>query len=136
MELLKLGSETADDLCALIDRQAQQGARGKNGSSSLGFSKESTGLTVQCNNLPTLEAVGNLKRQCELRKYGQKAASWIGLLVEPGTGKLRNCLVLDAPWKEDPELAKAAAQLTAAEPAKSVKESKKVLKRYKLGKDR
>lgn len=65
----------------------------------------------------------------------QKAASWVGLLIHPGTGKLRHCLVLDAQWKEDDHLAQAAAQLTAAEPAQSVKESKKILKRYRAGKD-
>lgn len=134
LELLKLGSETADDLCTLIDRQAQQGGRGANGSSSLAFSKEKMGLTVQCNNLPTLEAVGNLKRHCEARKYGQKAALWIGLLIEPGTGKIRNCMVLDAPWKEDPELSKAAARLTAVEPVKGVKKAREILSRYRGGK--
>jgi hypothetical protein len=135
LELLKLGSEAAGDLCTAIDRLADQATRGKNGSSSLAFSKEKTGLTIQCNNEPTLDAVVALKQHCEVRKYGQKAASWVGLLIEPGTGKLRHCLVLDAPWKEDPELAKAAARLTAAQPVQSVKEAKKILSRYKRGKE-
>jgi hypothetical protein len=135
LELLKLGSETAGDLCTILDRLADQASKGKDGSSTLAFSKESTGITIQCNHRPTLEAVLALKSHCEKRKYSQKAASWIGLLIQPGSGALRHCLVLDAPWKEDAELARAVAQLTAAEPAQSVKESKKVLKRYKLGKD-
>lgn len=135
LELMKLGSETAGDLCTVIDRLADQASKGKEGSSTLAFSDESTGLTIQCNHRPTLEAVLALKNHCEKRKYSQKAESWVGLLIQPGSGALRHCLVLDAPWKEDAELAKAAAQLTAAEPAQSVKESKKVLKRFKLGKD-
>ncbi len=136
LELLKLGSETAGDLCTVIDRLADQATRGKEGSSTFAFGKESTGLTIQCSHRPTLEAVFALKRHCEKRKYSQKAASWIGLLIQPGSGALRHCLVLEAPWKEDAELAKAAAQLTAPEPMQSVKNSKKVLERYKREKEK
>ncbi len=53
LELLKLGSEAAEDSCAIIDRQVDQATRGKEGSSTLGFSKESTGLTIQCNDRPS-----------------------------------------------------------------------------------
>jgi hypothetical protein len=134
LELLKLGSETAEDLSAVIDRLADQAARGKAGSSTLAFSKEGTGLTIQCSDHPTLDAALALKSHCEKRKYSQKAASWIGLIIQPGSGAIRHCLVLDAPWKEDAELAKAAAQLT--EPAQSVKDSKKVLERYRRGREK
>jgi hypothetical protein len=58
------------------------------------------------------------------------------LRIHSGSGALRHCLVLEAPWKEDAELAKAAAQLTAAEPEQSVKNSKKILERYKRGKEK
>jgi hypothetical protein len=136
LELLKLGGETAEDLCVAIDRLADQATKGKNGSSSFAFSKEGTGLTIQCNSQPTLEAAMALKRHCEMRKYSQKAAYWIGLLIHPGSGTLRHCLLLEAPWKEDAELAKAAARLTAAQPEQSVKEAKKILSRYKRGKER
>jgi hypothetical protein len=134
LELMKLGSDTAADLCTIIDRLAQQAANGKDGSSTLVFSNQSTGLTIQCNNRSMLDAVLDLKQHCEKRKYSQKAASWNGILVHPGTGALRHCLVLDAPWKEDADLAQAAAELIAADP-QSVKHSKKVLERFRRGKE-
>jgi hypothetical protein len=96
LELLKLGSETAKDLSVAIDRLADQAARGKYGGSTFVFRKESSGLTIQCNSQPTLEAVMFLKQHCEARKYSQKAATWVGLLIQPGSGALRHCLFLDA----------------------------------------
>jgi hypothetical protein len=136
LELLKLGSETASDFCIAIDRLADRATKGKFGGSSFAFGKESTGVTVWCSGQSTLDAIVALKRHCDVRKYGQKAATWIGLLIHPGSGALRHCLFLDAPWNENADLERAAARLDATRPVEGIKEGKKLLLRYKRGKER
>ena len=126
---------TADDISVAIDRMAQQAANGgKEGDTTFAFSHQGTGLTVHCNNRDLLGAAPKLRRHCELRKYTQKAPLWCGLLVSPGDGAYRNCVVLDYPWQQDQELEKATEGLPRVEPARSLRHFKKVLKRFRQGK--
>lgn len=67
---------------SISNRLADQATRGNEGSSTLAFSKESTGLTIQCGNRPTLEAVVGLKSHCEKRKYAPKGG-FLGRLAYP-----------------------------------------------------
>ena len=86
---------------------------------TLAFEQGSTGITLHCNNLPDLVAAPKLKRHCELRKYSQKAKTWFGLLISPGSGTLRSGLMLDYPWVVDAQLDKAVENMPKPLPPES-----------------
>lgn len=105
LQLLKLSSDAARDLSALVDRLAAQAAKdGQKHDATMAISKASTGITVHCTGADHLSAVMGLKRYCELRKYKQRAQSWCGIVVEPGTGKYRLGIRLEYPWQQDKDL--------------------------------
>ena len=105
----------ANNLGRTIDKIALVAAKDfKPHDATLAFEQGSTEITLHCNNLPDLVAAPKLKRHCELRKYSQKAKTWFGLLISPGSGTLRSGLMLDYPWVVDAQLDKAVENMPEA----------------------
>ena len=112
--LLTLSGETLNDLDAgLAQMAARTRADGLRHDFTLIFNGTSAGLTVHCNPGPTPEALGALRRHCELRKYMQGAEQWHGLLIRQDDGMPRAGLELRGKWMFDAALdadAKAYAE--------------------------
>jgi hypothetical protein len=122
LELLRLSGKSARDLSHAIDRMVTQAAKdSKAHDATLGFSKTGSGITVHCNNLPDPIAVPRLRRHCELRKYSQKASTWFGMIVSPGSGALRMGLVLDYPWTTDQEMDKVVEKMPNGLPPEALR---------------
>ena len=121
LQLLKLGSDTARDLSALIDRIASEAAKdGRKHDATIGLSKAKSGITVHCTATDHLSAVLALKQHCELRKYSERAQSWCGMVVEPGTGKYRFGIMLDYPWQPDKSSDKKVRRMSPGLPPSSL----------------
>lgn len=69
------------------------------------------GLTVHANPAPAAEAREFLRAHCTLKKHQQKADTWYGLLVDPGSGDISEALRLRYPWVPDPALDEVAKDL-------------------------
>lgn len=112
LQLLKLSSDTARDLSGLIDQIASKAASdGEKHDATIGMSKASSGITVHCKAMDQISTAMALRRHCELRKYSQRAQSWAGIAVEPGTGKYRFGFMLDYPWKADKQMDAKVGQM-------------------------
>ena len=59
------------------------------------------GLTVHTNYLPNEEADRRLRQHCEWRKYKAHVGRWFGLLVQPKSGEVRLCMLLEYEWHRD-----------------------------------
>lgn len=68
------------------------------------FAEGEAGLTVHCSPLPSAEAVPDLRRHCENRKYIHRAGAWHGLLVRAEDGFPKLGIELRFPWKPDATL--------------------------------
>jgi hypothetical protein len=68
------------------------------------FAEGEAGLTVHCSPLPNAEAMSELRRHCENRKYIHRAEAWHGLLVRAEDGLPKLGLELRFPWKPDAAL--------------------------------
>lgn len=101
--LLELGGSTVKSFNRNVERVRDAVTKdGKSHNLAMGLGERSAGLTLHCNNLPTDEASKRLYRHCEIRKYGEKAEEWFGLVIRPD-GSLHLAVVLNNPWKFDPE---------------------------------
>jgi hypothetical protein len=122
LELLKLSGESASNLSRGIDRIAAAAARdGRNHYISVASTQAASGITVHCNNLPEPIAGPWLRRHCYLRKYRVKAGTWVGLAVEPGTGSVRFCGLIEFPWKQDPAMDAATTDMAPPQPIEVAK---------------
>lgn len=103
------GSLAIDTIAAraVADRQPHD--------ASLGFA-DGTGVTFHCNYFDDGEAERRLRKHCEHRKYAQKADSWFGVCLDPGTLKLRFALHVEGPWMHDEVLDRAAKHLKTGAP--------------------
>lgn len=111
LELLKLGSQTVEDLDFAVRKNASDAKDGKQHDVTMSLGGASSGITVHCNHLGAAEAERKLGRHCALRKYSVRANKWIGICVWPQTAKFRFGLVLDFPWERDVELDRAVAKM-------------------------
>jgi hypothetical protein len=102
LALLQLSSQTAKFLSAAIDRIVGEGRfDGTTRDVPVGVDAGGSGITVHCNSLPEGDAPELLSVHCNVRKYDTKANSWYGLLLAPGTGRIRGALALEHNWKSD-----------------------------------
>jgi hypothetical protein len=82
------------------------------------FAEGEAGLTVHCSPLPNAEAMSELRRHCENRKYIHRAGAWHGLLVRAEDGLPKLGLELRFPWKPDAALEAATRAVVARDAAK------------------
>jgi len=116
LELLKLSEDSVCKLSYGIDKIASRSARdGKQHDITVAM-KNSSGITIHCNNLPDDAAKPKLQEHCEIRKYGEKAQTWYGLAITQKNAELRFGLVLDYPWQQDVNLDAIVAELPKAAP--------------------
>lgn len=121
LQLLKLSSEAATELSGLIDRIAlEAGKDGRKHDATIGMSKAGSGITVHCTAVDQISAALALRRHCELRKYSQRAQSWCGMVIGPGTGKYRFGFMLDYPWQQDTNLDKTVSGMSPGLPPSSL----------------
>jgi len=122
LHLLKLSGSAARDLSGVITRLANKSASdGMRHDATIGIDKASTGLTIHCTGEDHISAALALKNHCELRKYKQRAQTWCGMAVEPGTGQFRFGFVLNYPWKLDTKLEQRTAHISPGRPASALK---------------
>jgi hypothetical protein len=82
------------------------------------FADGEAGLTVHCSLLPNSQAILDLRRHCENRKYIHRAGAWHGLLVRAEDGIPKLGLELRHPWKPDPVLEAATRAVAARDAAR------------------
>jgi hypothetical protein len=111
LELLKLSSQTVEDLDFAVRKNASDAQDGKQHDVTMSLGEASSGITIHCNHLGLDAAEQKLGTHCQLRKYSVQANKWIGVSVWPQTAAFRFGLVLDFPWKRDAELDEAVAHL-------------------------
>lgn len=71
---------------------------------TIGFDKQSTGLTIHCNNIFYDDAYLSLLDHCKHRKYKQKVNNWFGLCIDPITKKIRFGVMSDKEWNYSDEM--------------------------------
>jgi SEC-C motif len=139
LELLKLSGESANKLSRGIDAIVASAAKDeKHHDITVASSQAASGITVHCNNLPETVAGPKLRRHCELRKYSEKAGTWAGLVVEPGTCSVRFGGMIEFPWKQDVEMDAAIADMAPPQPIDAALRSvtrRGTLKRTKIGRN-
>jgi hypothetical protein len=138
LELLKLNGESANNLSRGID--AIVGAAAKDGGHhdiTVASTEAATGITIHCNNLPEAVAGPKFRHHCELRKYREKAGTWAGLVLEPGTGSVRFGGLIQFPWKQDTAMDAATADMVPPQPIDTLKPllGRGSVKRRKLGRN-
>jgi SEC-C motif len=120
--LLTLSEDTTTAVSRAIDKVAVLAkATSKSRDVTFGFGPE-TGLTVHCNPNPLIVAAPALERQCQAKKYAQRATTWFGLLVNPGDGAVSFGIGLDFPWKHDDSLEDTARSFRPAVPFEKLDE--------------
>jgi hypothetical protein len=113
---LQLSEKTALELSAGIDRiVAEAGRDGRPHDVSVVIGG-TAGLCIHVNAIEPREAARKLQAHCELRKYSAKVDAWFGVLLSPGTGELVFSMKIEAPWEENPVMAKLTAQMPMGQP--------------------
>lgn len=88
--LLRLGEDSVRLLGHAIDGiAAQASADGAGHDVTVVFEELSSGLTIHCNSQSQELALRSLDRHMLARKYTQRASTWFGVCLDPGTQKLR-----------------------------------------------
>jgi SEC-C motif-containing protein len=109
--LLELSGDTVKALNRSVTRVLQLVAKdGGMHDMTIGLGQSSSGLTIHGSNLPLKKAEELLYRHCRLRKYSQKAGEWYGVALRPD-GSINLAAVLIGPWKFDPAMESAVAEM-------------------------
>jgi hypothetical protein len=97
-------------------------ADGKHHDLTLGFSEESTGITIHCNDSPDSEAEKRLDSHCEKRKYEQRCRQWFGICIGTNTQRLRFGVNKDFEWNQSDEMDELTKDLPKPQSLKGKKE--------------
>jgi len=116
--LLMLSGETVKDTNRAVD-QAVAKTRLDGKVHDITICLGDSGFTAHCNDQPVAMAAEALRRDCEGRKYTEKAASWFGVCLGSKDARMRFGVSLDYPWQQDTNLDQATRQLPR--PAPNVK---------------
>jgi hypothetical protein len=110
--LLELSGDVIDNFNDAVNKITQLSkADGKHHDIVFALPKNSTGLTIHCNE-DSLEVAGNrLQKLCTLRKYEQKANTWFGICISPQNSKLKFGINLNEPWKRSSEMDEATKRM-------------------------
>jgi hypothetical protein len=85
---------------------------------TLTLSKPESGVTIHATFEPRSDAQRRLESHCVLRKYRHKAATWVGVAIEPSDGQIRFGVLMDYPWSPDNKIeAVAKGALAGGEPS-------------------
>lgn len=74
---------------------------GRNHDCSFPFRADKTGLTIHVNNDPLTDSRSSLLKHCEHRKYIERAEAWLGVLLDPGTFKVKAAVSIEYGWQVD-----------------------------------
>lgn len=108
MLFLQFGSGTAKHINKGIDRLVRSAAHdGQQHDISIPSETDKSGFTIHVNDLPEDVARERLSAHCRIRKYSSRSDAWYGLLLAPGTGKIRGALAIEEKWKADVSMDKA-----------------------------
>jgi hypothetical protein len=100
MLLLQLSEDAFQNLNRMIEKIAAQAKEnGTSHDATIWIKALSAGLTIHCNYCPDAMAARRLKNHCAMRKYSQKADSWIGVAIRPDDRSIRFGLKLQYPWE-------------------------------------
>ena len=132
--LLSMSRKAAIDTSNGIDEAARLARLdGEPHDLSMGLDSPQRGFTVHCNSEPLSEARTRLRRHCELRKYREKAGTWLGICVDPKNQSIRFGLKLQYEWKQDERLERLAQ--TRLTPTTRGITTSRSAKRSKLGRN-
>ena len=113
--LLNLGEATVNSLSKGIEALTSLAKRdGKTHDITVGFTGQSTGLTIHCNLDPVGKSGPRLEGYCIARKYKQKADSWYGICISPDAS-LRFGINLHGPWEADLQMDVLTQHLSESE---------------------
>ena len=122
--LLELGEDTVRKINKCISQVlAKTAADDGLHDMTISISAACYGLTVHCSRLVDSDATIRLKRDCEIRKYSQKANGWFGLALRPD-GSIQLAAKLTKPWKFNDQIETKLANSPSAGPVNSVARGK------------
>lgn len=105
---LQLSSDAANHLNnGILQLMRLSAEDGKLRDISVPHETEKSGVTIHVSPFSETTARDRLLTHCQLRKYDKKSDSWYGLLLAPGTGKVRGALLIEEKWKHDSRIEKA-----------------------------
>ncbi len=105
MLFLQFSSETAKHINNGIDRLLRSAAEdGKQHDLSVPSEDYKSGFTIHVNSLPSEAAREHLLGHCGLKKYDTKSDTWYGILLKPGSGDIRDALVIEGKWEADAKM--------------------------------
>ena len=108
--LLSLSGPAAADLSRTIATVAAQArGDGKGHDVTWGFGDRGIGITVDVNSYPDRVAEPRLLAYCESRKYANRAASWLGVCLNPADTGIRFAFSLTEPWIQNEDMDRATA---------------------------
>ena len=115
LQLLRMPEETVDTFNRLVGDALRQAAfDGRTHDVTMGVGAGQAGVTVHCTGKPLPSAETLLWEHCRLRKYGQKARNWFGLLLAPDAS-IRCVAELAGEWVHDSELQRKLDRLNGTE---------------------
>lgn len=117
--LLSLSDDTIEQVNAGIEQMSKlHNHDGKHHDLTIGVGHGRTGLAIHCNTDPNTVAGPRLQNHCEKRKYDQKASTWFGLCLDPGSQKIRFGLTLNFDWEKSDEMDRITKNLPQSQPIK------------------
>lgn len=135
MIFLQLSSEAAKHINKGIERFVKLAAEdGQIHDMSIPSEAEKAGFTIHISGQPEDVAREHLYRHCELRKYDTKSDAWYGVLLAPGSGKMRGALVIKNKWNADERMEAALAAIPRKSMVPLASLSKRV-RRKKIGRN-
>jgi hypothetical protein len=112
--LLTLSEDAVLQMSDGIDRIVKMAARDGRAHDFTAGIADGRGITVHCNDDPLPLAMRLLEVHCEKRKFMQKAEAWFGICLSPREGALRFGVNLQFPWKPNPQMDAAVANVQAS----------------------
>ncbi|MEX4004196.1 SEC-C metal-binding domain-containing protein [Paraburkholderia sp. EG285A] len=102
---------------------------------TLAAGAEGGGICFHCNPTTSIEAIGELKNHCKMRKYTQRSAQWFGVSVDTD-GYIQFGVTLDFPWVRAEEMDRLTAGMKLAARATDVLPNyTREARRQKLGRN-
>jgi hypothetical protein len=103
--LLMLSEESLEQVSKGLDAIIERATRDhKAHDFTIALDKVSSGFTIHCSVESRGDAQRRLESHCKLRKYRQKATTWVGLAIHPPNGVIRFGILMEHPWVPDPRL--------------------------------
>ncbi len=132
--LLQMSEQTHDYLNDAIRKIAVMTLQdGGTHDVTLGSGTNPTGITVYTSVLSDItNEIGSLRQHMARRKYGQKADTWFGIIIDPTSFAIRTRLVSEFPWKMNPIMENI---IESSQPLQQITSRNSLLAKAKMGRN-